>query len=294
MQRISKIILFVGFLISVLILASSCGGAQAVVNQSTTSPKIIQININGDTEVYIGLTRQFKATAVFENGSNSEVTSKVTWASSQTTVATISTAGGANAFNPGVTEITATLEGIVSQPFELKVVGARCLEIVPYELPNVTLGGILQMQARLMKSDGTYSYVFPETWKSSNVDIATISSTGLILGLKSGTTNISSYYLGFESQPTPLTVVDFSSITVTPSLPNDPKVGSKMQFTATIVYPDGTTKDVTTEADWRSSNLQVAAFASSGEIIAENTGYTTVQAVFDGICSSPVSLSVVN
>jgi uncharacterized protein YjdB len=70
----------------------------------------------------VGSTQQFNATGTYSDGSTADVTYQVTWASSDTTIATISSAGLVTGIAVGKTNITAALAGFTSQIVSLPVV----------------------------------------------------------------------------------------------------------------------------------------------------------------------------
>jgi hypothetical protein len=71
----------------------------------------------------VGATQQFTATGTYADNSTANVTSQVTWASSNTGTATISAAGLATGVAAGTTNITASLSGVTSPVVGLTVVG---------------------------------------------------------------------------------------------------------------------------------------------------------------------------
>ncbi len=296
MKKLVTTILSSVILVVIAMTALSCAGSTVTPKPTSATPKLMGINITGDTkiQVLVGLSQQFIAEGVFDDGSTSDISSEVTWASSDSEIATISTLGIAFVLNPGKTEITAAMSGVISKSVELEATGQPMLELKMLKLPNLTLGTTLQLQARMMRLNGNVDTIFPDSWNSSNASVATISSTGMVTALAAGTTNITLSYTGFKSRLYPLTVVAFSSITVTPASLADLAKGSETQFNATIDYPDGTTEDVTAKAGWRSSNSEIAAFTSPGVLTAFMPGYTIVQAVWEGISSQPVTLCIVN
>ena len=62
--------------------------------------------------IEVGGTQQFTATGTYSDGSTQNLTGSVTWASSNTGVATINSAGLATAVSAGSTTISATLSGV--------------------------------------------------------------------------------------------------------------------------------------------------------------------------------------
>jgi len=75
------------------------------------------------------------------------------------------------------------------------------------------------------------------------------------------------------------------SIQVTPVKPSV-ALGLNQQFTATGVYSDGSTKDLTFSADWASSNAGVARVSGSGLATSQATGSSTISAKFSGVTGS--------
>jgi len=77
--------------------------------------------------IVIGTTTQFLARGTYTDGSSIDLTNSVTWASSDTTIATMSTVHGfegvaiATWFSSGHTNITATFSGKVSNTAVLTV-----------------------------------------------------------------------------------------------------------------------------------------------------------------------------
>ena len=68
------------------------------------------------------LSQQFTATGSYSNGTTQNITAQVTWASSNTAVATISAVGLATGVAAGSTNITASLSGVTSPAVILNVV----------------------------------------------------------------------------------------------------------------------------------------------------------------------------
>jgi trimeric autotransporter adhesin len=93
------------------------------IESITVTPKILE-------SFKVGSTQQFTAIAAYADDSNVDVTSKVTWKSSDKTIATIDNvtmgtvyhSGLATAISPGSCVITASLSGLTSAPINLTVV----------------------------------------------------------------------------------------------------------------------------------------------------------------------------
>ena len=77
-------------------------------------------------------------------------------------------------------------------------------------------------------------------------------------------------------------------ITITPS-GSTLSVGQTLQLTASAAYPDGTSKDQTTQARWTSSNASVGSVTSAGLLRARAVGTVSISASINGLT---VSISV--
>jgi uncharacterized protein YjdB len=77
-----------------------------------------------------------------------------------------------------------------------------------------------------------------------------------------------------------------STLTVAITGPATLTVGRNSQLTASVVYTDGTRKDVTSVATWKSAVSSVAAVSSSGLLTAYSVGTTTITAAFQDVTGS--------
>ena len=97
------------FLIPVLLLMFGCGGGggnSSETSAPTINPASLAVTPQNPT-VSVGSTQQFTATATFANSSSSNVTTLVTWRSSNTRVAGINSSGLATAAAAGTTTVSA-------------------------------------------------------------------------------------------------------------------------------------------------------------------------------------------
>jgi len=78
----------------------------------TVSPKLASISVTGPPSVMVGQTQQFTATATVSDGSTANVSSTVSWSSSNTGVATVSSSGLVKGISAGSANISASLSGV--------------------------------------------------------------------------------------------------------------------------------------------------------------------------------------
>jgi plastocyanin len=113
--------------------------------------------------IAVGATEQFMAMGAFSDGTTRDVTSQATWASANSSVATISNASGSNGLATGVaagtSTITATLNGVTgSAPL---TVGGTPTPPLPSSIGRFKSSG-LKIQAKLDKTYHGYVAYFHE------------------------------------------------------------------------------------------------------------------------------------
>ncbi len=167
----------------------------------------------GSVSVAVGQTSQFQAQAAYtESGhatTSKNLTDQVTWVSSNTAVATISATGLATAVALGTATITGSMQGSfgpVSASSTITVT-APSTGTTGTSLPRVltSLAVIPGSQAVSATGEtaqfiaiGTYSSGSPATadvtdqvsWRSSDVSVAQVSSSGLVTAVGGGQTTI--------------------------------------------------------------------------------------------------------
>jgi hypothetical protein len=251
-----------------------------------------------------GVNRQFTATGIYSNNSTQNITSKVTWAASNTAVATVSNTSGSQGLaattGVGATTISATSGGI-SGSTTLNVTAATLvsIEVTPAN-PSVAKGVNQQFTATGIYTDHTHQNLTTQvTWSISNSAVAgfgnscPVTCIGLVTSLGVGSTTIRATYAGPSAPNGPVsgtstltvTAATLVSISVTPPNPSI-AAGLTEQFTATGIYTDQTNQNLTTQVTWSSSNPKVASISnaagSQGLATSAATGSTTITATFTG------------
>lgn len=146
-------------------------------------------------------TEQFSATGTFKNPdgttSTMDVTSQVTWSSSNTNIFTISSSGLATSVGPnGSSQISAALDGLTAMTsLTVGPPGPVSLSIAP-TAPNIAVGNAVVLTATENWSDGTTGHVPTAaiTWSSDTTAdanaVAISANTGSVAGFAAGTAHI--------------------------------------------------------------------------------------------------------
>ncbi len=258
--------------------------------------------------VAVGNTQQFTALGTYSDGSTGSLPTSV-FSSSNTSAATITSAGLATGVMIGSTNITATLSGVTSPADSLIVVGPILKSIIVSATqgstnpaaPSLANGTSVQLFATgIYNNNGTQDLTSQVNWSSNSAN-ATVSnssgSQGLVNAASVGTATISAT-LGQVNGGALVTVTApvLKSIAITPATLSAWSAGTTQQFTATGTFTDGTTQNVTTSATWSSNNAAVATIISTGTQAGLATslaqGTVTISAALSGINASTQILTV--
>ena len=251
-------------------------------------------------ETFSGETTQFTATGNLTGiGAIQNLTNQVTWVSSNVQVATINAAGLATAVGSGTTTIIAESGGLNASAtlgVSISASGAPSLSVIPNTVAETFAGETTQLTAsgNLTGIGGPQNLTNQVTWLSSNVQVATVSASGLVTTVAAGTTTIIAESGGLNASSTVTVTLPASgtgsgtpTLTVTPSSASETFAGETTQFIATgNLTGVGASQDLTSQVTWFSSNAQVATINAAGLATATGAGTTTIIAQSGGISSS--------
>ncbi len=242
-----------------------------------------------NTTLPTGETEQFTATGTFTDNSTEDLTRQVSWTSSDTTWATISSTGLATAVSPGAVTISASLDGITgSTGLTVTAAALESIAVTPAN-PSIAKGLTQQFTATGTYSDNSTQNITSQvTWASATTSVATITAAGLASAAGTGTSTISAT-LGSLTGSTVLTVTPAAlvSIAVTPANPSIAQ-GQTQQFTATGTYTDSSAQDLTGQVTWVSATTSVATITAAGLATAAGTGTSRISATLGSITGSTV------
>jgi hypothetical protein len=240
-----------------------------------------------DPSIAKATQQPFVATGTFSDSSTQDLTNQVTWASSNTTVATITSGGLATGLSAGTTNISATFGGL-SDSVTLVVTNATLVSIALSPLD----ASIAKRTSVAYTATGTFSdssiadITTQVTWTTGDAALVTIATGGIATGVSAGTTTVTASLSGV-SQSTNLTATNATlvSIAVTPANARAP-IGVQVAYTAIGTFSDNTTQNLTTTATWASSNTNVAKISNRagtrGVATVRAADTTTISATFGG------------
>ncbi|MDH5354171.1 MAG: Ig-like domain-containing protein, partial [Gammaproteobacteria bacterium] len=265
------------------------GSASLTVNAAS----LTSISVTPSTaSVVEGSTQTFVATGNYDNGSSADISSSVTWTSSNVTVATVDGSGLSTGVAAGVATITATSGG-VSATADLTVNAATLTSISVTPAIGTVIEGMTQAFVATGNYDNGSSTDISASvnWTSNNVTIATVDASGLATGVSQGSATVTATS-GFISGSASLTVnaATLTSISVTPA--NATVIeGLTQAFVATGNYDNGSSADLSASVNWTSSNNAIATVGASGLAAGVSQGSATITAT-SGFISGSASLTV--
>jgi hypothetical protein len=230
------------------------------------------------------------ATAIgtFSDGTTQIMTNLVTWQTNPSTIATITPGGKLMGISQGSAQVSASYLRLGATASV--TVGSAALIAVTVTLPKSfePLGQAVSATANGVFSDGNTKDLSQSVAWSVSPAIATVSSTGVVVGTSVGNATLSAG-VGLVIGTANLTITPNASIValnITP-LPSI-LLGVSLQLQVTATFTDGSTEDVTRAAAWSSQQPQIVSVSSGGVATGEQLGSATVVAESMGLTASVV------
>ncbi|MCK4707648.1 MAG: Ig-like domain-containing protein, partial [Gammaproteobacteria bacterium] len=186
------------------IITASLQNINATANLTVTSATLNSINVTpGTSSIANGTSTILQANGIFSDLTNQDLTSQVSWQSSNISVAEVSSEGLISSLSTGTVTITASLNGISS---------SASVTITPATLSSISVTpgnvSIANGTATNMLATGFYSDLTSQdlssvvSWQSSDTLVAEVSSTGQITSHSTGDATISASFGGRSSSVT--------------------------------------------------------------------------------------------
>lgn len=231
--------------------------------------KKIALNKN-ELSIKDGKTYTLKVTFTPSNASNQ----KITWSSSDTSIAKVSSKGVITAKNPGTCKITAKSEDTgktVKCTVTVKKVSVKDIEFEKSTY-KVDYKGTLQLKAVITPSNASNQKI---KWTSSNTSYAKVSSKGVVTGLKMGK-SVTITATTVDGKKVATCKVKIIEVPVTGLSLNKTSVtlytNRSASLTATVKPSNASNKSLT----WKSSDTSVAKVSSKGVITALSPGRVVI------------------
>jgi uncharacterized protein YjdB len=235
----------------------------------------------GAVQVILGDTLRLVLSSSGTAGSVAMSATAARWASSDSSIASVSADGVVTSVDEGFATITAQASGTTATA-DVQVVKSP-VSSVTVSPPNASIypADNLQLTATAYDSRGRVTSKGNPSWVSSNSAVATVSGDGLVTGVAKGVAIIAVEIQKKKATAT-VTVLDVPAASVTVALTASTlSVGQTTQATATIKDASGTILTGRIVA-WQSSNPALATVNSAGLVTAVAKGSVTISAICDG------------
>ncbi|HZI22534.1 MAG TPA: Ig-like domain-containing protein [Gemmatimonadales bacterium] len=264
--------------------ASGLSDSATTIVTATAAPVASVVVLPATATTSLGGTTQFVAIPLDASGTalGGRV---VTWASSNSAIATVDASGLATGVAAGSATITATSEGqsgSATLTVSAVTVPVASVSVSPASA-SVAAGQTVQLTATPQDANGNALTGRTITWASGTTSVATVSGSGLVTGVAAGSATITATSEG-KSGSSAITVtavtVPVASVTVSPASASV-AAGQTVQLTATPKDANGnalTGRTIT----WGSGNTSVATVSSSGLVTGVTGGSATITATSEG------------
>lgn len=304
------------------VVTATFGAVQGTTTVTVTAATLVSLDVTPAHPLVVrGVDQQFTATGRYSDASVQDLTTMVTWSSSNTGAATISNAAGSQGLastsgGSGQTSIGAQLGAVTgSTTLTVRTATLTGLTVNPVS-STIAKGTNQQFTCTGDFSDGTTADLTSSvTWSSDNA-AATVSnaagSRGLAFGAGAGSAGISAGLGALTSNTAALTVTAATliGVQVTPRAQNV-QSGAVINYTATGTYSDGSSQNLTSMASWSSSNPAVVTIGAATGVattqvgspgqstitatvgaFSDSTNLTVRQATLNSIDVTPTSASI--
>ena len=273
--------------------ASKHGGSASVTATVTVRTQVASVEVSPDSTTLhtIGDTESLTAVAKDANG-NAISGATITWSSSNQPVATVSSDGLVTANGEGTATITATatrdgvsVEGTASVTVRQRV---SIVDVSPLITTLLSIGETVSLTA-VAKDTNDYAISGATiTWSSSEVNVATVSSDGLVTAIGDGTASITGTATrdGVSVEGTASVTVRqrIYIVDVEPGLTTLLSIGDTVSLTAVAKDTNGHDISGATYV-WSVEDESVATISSDGLVtaISEGKAVIRVSASKDGV-----------
>jgi uncharacterized protein YjdB len=270
----------------------------------------------GTVTMVVGSSAQLTATGVYGHGTGpsttQDLTNKVTWSSSSSGVASVSSSGEVMGVGAGTAVITATIKGftgVLSASSAVTVTSTSTgtaggdiasLTIIPGS--QVVAGSGISatfLAVGTTASGATVNVNSQVVWSSSSAQIATIgASNGIAMSVGAGTATITAVYTNADETvatgTASITVTagansDFTALTILPASQSVSSGGTSNFIALATIGSTGITEDVTDSVTWSSSIPAVATVTATGVATGKSAGTATIEALLTNHDNSVVS-----
>ena len=256
---------------------TATGTADVTVEQVLSA---ISVSAAADSMVH-GDTLRFTAEGTDANG-HAMAGIEFTWASDDTTVATVDTGGLATGAGPGNTAITATTAGLAGEA-DLRVVPRMpsVVTLSPDSLVFTALRDTVRIAAEVRDQIGKVMSGFPVAWATADTAVAVVDSAGLVTAVSDGASTITATADTVTGKADVSVARVVSTISVSPAA-DSLLPGDTLRLVATALDANGHAMPGI-DFEWSSTDDSAAVVDNSGLVKGLAEGVVTIVAATGGV-----------
>ena len=258
-------------------VAASTGGRSGIAQVTVTAIPVASVRVTPENKSLL-VEESFQFTAETRAGSGGILTGRViTWSSNNEGVATVSANGTVTALAPGGAIITASSEGKTDQAsVTVSAIPVASVRVTPTSQTLIE-GQTAQLQAQPLDVAGKTLTGRVVMWSTNRPNVATVTSTGLVIAQSPGSATITATVEGKTGT---------TSVTVNARPPNAVVVtpaqvlvqqGATAQVTAQVLDDLGRVVPNST-VTFSSSDNTIATVSSTGLVSGVSAGKATITA----------------
>ena len=264
--------------VEIVAKSSTTGKTASVTIKVQTSPQGISLNKTSETLDMSG-TKTLQLSVTAYNPTTSNVNTGITWSSSNSNIASVSTSGLVTAKTNGKATITATTTNGKTASCSILVQTSPTSVTLNKTSETLDMSGTTTVQLTATINPGSANINTGKSWSSSNPGVATVnSSTGLVTAKANGTATITVRTGNGKTASCTVTVqTSPKGISLNRSNASLDMNGTKtVQLSVSSYNPSSS--NVSKTITWSSSNSNVASVSTSGVVTAKSNGNATITA----------------
>lgn len=262
-------------------ITATVDGITGQADVTAAAPALTRIEISGiPASITEGDTFTLVATGFYSDGSSDDVTAaaEATWASLDEAKATVAAGGVVHAVSFGQATVKITL-GDVNTTAQLTIKAGLNTINVTGAKTTLIVGDDLVLTAAGKNSDGSNAALSNVVWSSTDMNVATVDSTGKVTAIAPGTVTIKatvgtiagSFNLTVEKKLVAIAVTSAGGVTSIEET-------ETLQLTATATYSHGAPAELS-NVTWSSNDEGVATVDSAGVVTAVSEGTVKIKAL---------------
>ncbi len=261
-------------------ITATSGGQSGTADVTVVKATVISLTLQpSPASIRVGTTMTVTATP--KDASGLPLTGHVvTWKSSSNQIATVTSAGAVTGVAPGRATITATCEGVNATVTVDVGVPVGSVSLAP-ATANLPVGLTLTLAPTVKDANGTVTTDRVIAWTSSAPAVATVSTTGVVIGVTAGTSTITATSEG-KSGTASITVIVPPVFTVTVQPPTVTLVVGRTTTLAAVNRDENGNVLIGRLVLWSVGDASIVTVSASGVVTAVGAGTTTVTATSEG------------